>query len=108
MPFVDITNIGLSQSMFICIKELSQENILSNLLATQARTFPQSRFISGHGLAAIHLRLPSDVDWFKLSQMLLQQIGTITEIFTFIATNTQIKNGLESVVFGINSKKRKR
>jgi hypothetical protein len=98
MPYVDISNIGLTQLMIICIKEQSSEGTISRLLEAQVGIFPQSRFLSGNHLTVLQLQLPEEVDWFKISQMLSQQIDPITEIFTFIATESHIQTNLESVL----------
>lgn len=101
MPYLDIIGIGLEQLMIICIKEQSPDERLSKFLEAQVSTYPQSRFLSGESLSVLHLRFPKEVDWFKISEMLSHQLRTITEIFTFIATDLKRKNGLDSVIHSI-------
>jgi hypothetical protein len=108
MPYLDISNIGLAQLMFVCFEEHTQERRLTKLLETQAGSFPRNRIISGNELTVLQFRIPQEVDWLKLSQMLSQQVGATTGIFTFIASNPLKQSGIDGVISKVLEKSKEK
>ncbi len=100
VPYVSIENIGLSQRITISLQEAEEihDSSLSRLLRVQATTLPKARVVYSGNLTSMILDLPASVSWFALSQVLSESAGATSTICTFIADDSQVWNGLDSLL----------
>lgn len=99
VPYVTLSNLGLEQEIIVCVRELSQERLLSRLLHTRGRSFPKTRVISGPQLAIMRMQIPEDFDWISFSKS-FSALGQNTNsiICTFITSRKESRNGLEAIL----------
>ena len=100
VPYLRIENIGLSQRIAISLEEAREldDSSLSRLLRVQATTLPKARVVHNDNLTSMILDLPESVSWFAISQVLSESAGATSTICTFIADDSQIWNGLDSLL----------
>jgi DNA-binding Lrp family transcriptional regulator len=99
VPYVRIENIGLNQRIAISLEEANElDSSLSRLLRVQATTLPKARVVHNGNLTSMILDLPESVSWFAISQVLSESAGATSTICTFIADDSQIWNGLDSLL----------
>ncbi|MFX0107385.1 MAG: hypothetical protein ACFE7R_03810 [Candidatus Hodarchaeota archaeon] len=97
-PYASIENIGLTQTVLVLVKEMSDIPELSRLLQTQATTFPKARVVNNDSLTAMILKLPYNSDWFTMSQLFSELATPASMICTFIANDVQIWKRLTDLV----------
>ena len=104
LPYVTLSNIGLTDRFFLCIDSGTQESTLSRALHIQASTLPKARVLSGRSLSVLSIELPSLRNWLALTSSLMQITKSPAETLTFIAQESATKNTLEQAIQGVTRK----
>jgi hypothetical protein len=98
IPYVSIHNIGLTQRLVITLDNRGAVSNLSRILQAQATTLPKAKVMSCEALTALILDFPESAGLLAISKVLSELAGDTTEMCTFIAEQTSLWGGLDSLI----------
>jgi len=101
IPYIHITDIGLSNKIIICIEEDPNQSNLLKVFHAQASSFPRTHLVSSKKLMVLEVDVPTSGEYLTIAHNLSRIADSSTTICTFIARKSLEKKELQEILHNL-------